>query len=354
MGLIVIFVGLRVARETVLQLTDTMPDAKQMIEIRWAALRVPGARGVEKCFARKTGLRYHVDLHLEVDPELTVRESHDIATAVRVAVKTEVPWVEDVLVHVGPSRVTLKMPARRERRGKSELMENRAIARMLAETADLMEIAGEDSFRIRSYRTAAEAVQSYPEQLSSILKDPAKKLTDIPGIGKGIASVIQEIEERGSFERRDEMLSKYPASLLELFSIQGLGPKSVRALYDTYGVQTIDDLERACKEQKVREMPRMGAKLEEKVLRSIASYRQTQGRFLLSFGQRVADELIDYLRSVPGVEFVTAAGSLRRGKETIGDLDLLATGPAHRRPSKNSLRTRKCKKSLGKDPIRRA
>jgi cation diffusion facilitator family transporter len=101
-GLIVIFVGLRVARETTLQLTDTMPDAKQMIEIRSAALRVPGARGVEKCFARKTGLRYHVDLHLEVDPELTVRESHEIATAVRIGVKAEVPWVEDVLVHVEP------------------------------------------------------------------------------------------------------------------------------------------------------------------------------------------------------------------------------------------------------------
>lgn len=101
-GLIVIFVGLRVARETGLQLTDTMPDARQMSEIRAAAVRVPGAKGVEKCFARKTGLRYHVDLHLEVDPELTVRESHDIATAVRIGVKTEVPWVEDVLVHVEP------------------------------------------------------------------------------------------------------------------------------------------------------------------------------------------------------------------------------------------------------------
>ena len=101
-GLIVIFVGLRVARETTLQLTDTMPDAKQMSEIRAAAVRVPGAMGVEKCFARKTGLRYHVDLHLEVDPELTVRESHDIATAVRTAVKANVPWVEDVLVHVEP------------------------------------------------------------------------------------------------------------------------------------------------------------------------------------------------------------------------------------------------------------
>jgi cation diffusion facilitator family transporter len=101
-GVIVIFAGLRVARETALQLTDTMPDARQMSEIRAAAVRVPGAKGVEKCFARKTGLRYHVDLHLEVDPELTVRESHDIATSVRNAVRSDVPWVEDVLIHVEP------------------------------------------------------------------------------------------------------------------------------------------------------------------------------------------------------------------------------------------------------------
>ncbi len=206
-------------------------------------------------------------------------------------------------------------------------MDNRAIARMISETADLMEIAGEDSFRIRSYRTAAGAIESYPEQLSAILKDPEKKLTDIPGIGKSIAAHIAEIEDHGSFDRRDEMLGKYPASLLELFSIQGLGPKSIRLLYDTYKVQTIDDLERVCKEHKLQELPRMGAKLEDKVLKSISSYRHTQGRFLLSFGQRIADELTAYLSDVEGVETVTPAGSLRRAKETIGDLDLLVTGP---------------------------
>jgi len=206
-------------------------------------------------------------------------------------------------------------------------VDNRGIAKLLSETADLMEIAAEDGFRIRSYRTAAAVIEGYPEQLSSILNDPEKKLTDIPGIGKGIAAVVQEIEERGSFERRDEMLGKYPASLLELFNIQGLGPKSIRALYDAYKVQTIDDLDRVCREHKLQELPRMGAKLEEKVLRSIGSYRQTQGRFLLSFAGRVATELIDYLKAVPGVEAVTAAGSLRRAKETVGDLDLLATGP---------------------------
>jgi cation diffusion facilitator family transporter len=101
-GLIVIFLGFRVVRETVLQLMDTMPDESQMTQIRRVALEVPGAKGIEKCFARKTGLRYHVDLHLEVDPELTVRASHEIASAVKNTIKSELAWVEDVLVHVEP------------------------------------------------------------------------------------------------------------------------------------------------------------------------------------------------------------------------------------------------------------
>jgi len=101
-GLIVVFLGLRVIRETALQLMDTMPDEQQMVQIREVGLRVPGAKGIEKCFARKTGLRYHVDLHLEVDPELTVRESHDIARSVKKTIKSDLDWVEDVLIHVEP------------------------------------------------------------------------------------------------------------------------------------------------------------------------------------------------------------------------------------------------------------
>jgi DNA polymerase (family 10) len=206
-------------------------------------------------------------------------------------------------------------------------MENHEIARLLAETADLMEIAEEDGFRIRSYRNAASAIEGYPEPVAAILKDPAKKVTDIPGIGKGIAAVLQEIEERGSFERRDQLMEKYPPTALELLKIQGLGPKSIRMLWDQHRISTIDGLETLCLEHKLRELPRMGAKLEEKVLRSIAAYRQRAGRFLLSFAQDIADELTAYLAKVPGVESVTPAGSLRRGKETVGDLDLLATGP---------------------------
>jgi DNA polymerase (family 10) len=206
-------------------------------------------------------------------------------------------------------------------------MENKEIARLLAETADLMEIGGEDGFRIRSYRNAAAVVESHPERIADIARNPERKLTDISGIGKGIAAVVLELIERGSFERRDEMLKRYPASALELLKIQGLGPKSIALLYEHHGVRNIDDLERVCREQKLRSLPRMGAKLEEKVLRSIEAYRKSTGRFLLNFGRRIADELIAEIRAMPGIDRAEAAGSVRRAKETIGDLDLMVTGP---------------------------
>lgn len=207
-------------------------------------------------------------------------------------------------------------------------MENREIARILTETADLMEIASEDPFRIRSYRNGATAVEGYPERVVEILRDPQRKVTEIPGIGKGLAAVLGEIVERGSCERRDHLLQKYPPTALEFLKIQGLGPKSIAVLFEHYRVSTIDDLERLCQEQKLRELPRMGAKLEEKVLRSIAQYRRSAGRFLLSFADQTAAELTAYLAEIPGVDKITAAGSLRRGRETVGDLDLLVTGPA--------------------------
>ena len=206
-------------------------------------------------------------------------------------------------------------------------MENREIARLLSETADLMEIAAEDGFRIRSYRNAAGVIEGYPERLADIACNPGRKLTEVPGIGKGIAGIICDILEKGSFDKRDQLLEKYPPTALELLKIQGLGPKSIALLIEHFRVSTIDDLERLCQEQKLRTLPRMGAKLEEKVLRSIQQYRSSAGRFLLPFARRMADELIEYLAATPGVEKVTAAGSLRRGRETVGDLDLMVTGP---------------------------
>ena len=207
-------------------------------------------------------------------------------------------------------------------------MENKEITRVLWETADLMEIAGEDSFRIRSYRNGATSIEGYPERVTDILKDPERKITEIPGIGKGLAAIIREIDETGSCERRDELLQRFPPTALEFLKIQGLGPKNVALIFEHYRITTIDELEQLCIDQKLRLLPRMGAKLEEKVLRSICQYRQRTGRYLLSYADGVASELVRYLKEIDGVEEITAAGSLRRGRETVGDLDLLVTGPA--------------------------
>ena len=207
-------------------------------------------------------------------------------------------------------------------------MENKEIARILWETADLMEINGDDGFRIRSYRNGATAIEGFPERVVDILRNPARKITEIQGIGKGLSTVIGEIVERRSNERRDELLQKFPPCALEFLKIQGLGPKGIALIFQHYAPASIDELEKLCVEQKLRDLPRMGAKLEEKVLRSIADYRRRSGRYLLSYAEGVAAELINDLRQVEGVEAITPAGSFRRGKETIGDLDLLVTGPA--------------------------
>ncbi|MCU0227108.1 MAG: DNA polymerase/3'-5' exonuclease PolX [Bryobacterales bacterium] len=200
---------------------------------------------------------------------------------------------------------------------------NQRIAQLLTETADLMEIAQEDGFRIRSYRNAAAAIEGHPQQMADIAASDPGKLTAIKGIGKGIAFVIGEILERGSFERRDEMLTRYPPTALELLKIQGLGPKSIALLWEHYRVSTVDQLEALCREGKLRDLPRMGQKLEEKVLRSIETYRRGAGRFLLSHADAVAQDLRDWLAEVATPGGIHVAGSLRRNKDTVGDLDLL-------------------------------
>ena len=190
-----------------------------------------------------------------------------------------------------------------------------------------MEIAGEDSFRIRSYRNGATAIEGYPERIIDILRNPERKVTDIPGIGKGLAFVLEELTTRGSCAQRDELLKKFPPTALDFLKIQGLGPKSIALIFDHFHIGTIDELEKLCLEQKLRGLPRMGAKLEEKVLRSIAQFRQRTGRYLLSYAEQMAGELMEVLGKTPGVDSITPAGSLRRGRETVGDLDLLVTGP---------------------------
>jgi DNA polymerase (family 10) len=206
-------------------------------------------------------------------------------------------------------------------------LENREFARILSETADLMEIAGEDFRRHRAYRTAASSIESYPERIADILADPNRSVTEISGIGDKLAIALEQINATGSFEKRDALLQKFPPAALEFLKIQGLGPKSIALLIEHFQVTTMDQLEQLCREQKLRDLPRMGAKLEGKVLRSIAQYKERTGRFLLNFADNTARELTTWLSDLGGIDAITPAGSLRRGRETIGDLDLLVTGP---------------------------
>jgi DNA polymerase (family 10) len=206
-------------------------------------------------------------------------------------------------------------------------MDNRSIAQLLADTADLLEISAGDPFRIRSYRRAAEAVESSTIQLSTIASDP-KKLQEIPGIGKGMAANIQAIESAGTLPLREELLLKYRPTMLELLRLPGMGPKTVALLWDALQVGSVEDLEKAIADGRLAGLPRVGEKLIEKLRKGIADYKERSGRFLIDDAEEAAEKLIAYLKKFPGIETILPAGSLRRGRDTVGDLDILATGPA--------------------------
>jgi len=206
-------------------------------------------------------------------------------------------------------------------------MDNKAIAGILYETADLLEIDGQDSFRIRSYRTAAQAIEALPHQIADIITEP-KKLLEVPGIGKSMLGHLQQILGEGRLALHAELLEKYRPSMLELLKIQGLGPKTIALIWSAYQTCDLEGVEKLAREGKIRILPRMGEKHEQKLLKAIEDYRRIGGRFLLDAAGAVADKLVEHLSQVPGVEKVTPAGSLRRGRETIGDLDVLVTGAA--------------------------
>ena len=206
-------------------------------------------------------------------------------------------------------------------------MDNKAIAGIFYETADLLEIDAQDSFRIRSYRNAAEAIEASPQQISDLIDDP-KQVLAIPGIGKGMLANLKELFKEGRLSLHAEMLKKYHPSMLNLLKIQGLGPKTIALIWSAYQVCSVEEVEKLAREGKIRVLPRMGEKQELKLLKSIEDYRRIAGRFLLDFAQIQAEKITAHLENYPAVEKVSPAGSLRRGRETVGDLDILVTGKA--------------------------
>jgi DNA polymerase (family X) len=206
-------------------------------------------------------------------------------------------------------------------------VDNKAIAGILYETADLLEIDGQDSFRIRSYRNAAQSIEALPQQISELISEP-KKVLEIPGIGKGMLQNLQEMFKEGRLSLHAEMLNKYRPSMLDLLKIQGLGPKTIALIWSAYQVCDVEGVEKLAREGKIRVLPRMGEKHEAKLLKAIEDYRRIAGRFLLDTAEAQAGKIVEHLRGYAGVEKVTPAGSLRRGRETVGDLDILVTGKA--------------------------
>lgn len=205
-------------------------------------------------------------------------------------------------------------------------MENSNIANILRETADLMEIAGEDSFRIRSYRNAAESIEGWPNPLSQIAGDQ-KALLAIPGIGKGMVANLHELFHEGRLTLHEQLLEKYHPSMLELLKIQGLGPKTISLIWSAFQVSDIDGIAQLAREGKLQTLPRMSEKSEQKILKAIETYRSIAGRFHLDEADETAQKFIAHLEGLEGVEQITPAGSLRRGRETVGDIDILVTGP---------------------------
>jgi len=214
-------------------------------------------------------------------------------------------------------------------------MENREVARILRETAQLLEIDGAQIGRYRSYEKAAELLEALPETVAELARDPAR-LTALPGIGDRMAEHIQEILARGDYNLRQKLLKKYPHTLLDLLTLQSLGPKKVALLWKNFKAGTVEQVEKLAREGKLRDLPGFGEKSEQNILKAVEVFKKSAGRFHIHVADQTAAKLKAYIEQFgKKIASVTPAGSLRRGKETIGDLDLLVTLPEGRHAAKD-------------------
>jgi DNA polymerase (family 10) len=206
-------------------------------------------------------------------------------------------------------------------------MENKDVAKILRETAQLLEIDGAMIGRYRSYEKVAELLYSIHERVEDLAKDD-KKLKELPGVGDGMAEHIREILKTGDYSLRQKLLKKYPTSLLDLLQLQSLGPKKVAFLWSHFKAGTVAEIEKLALEGKLRDLPGFGEKSEQTILKAAQQFKNLSGsgRVRLNVAHDEAQKLVAYIEKAgSAVESVTPAGSLRRGRETVGDLDLLVT-----------------------------
>ena len=201
---------------------------------------------------------------------------------------------------------------------------NSEIAERFNRYATLLEIQGANPFRIRAYRNAARTILNYGESMESMLRkgeDP----DDLPGIGKDLADKIREIVETGHLPALEELERSMPGDLVELTTLPGLGAKRVKILYETLGIEHMEDLAKAARTGRLKDLPGFGAKTEANILKEIEKHRQSTDRISIHEAEEFAEPLVAYLKKVEGVKQVTVAGSYRRRRDTVGDLDILVT-----------------------------
>ena len=206
-----------------------------------------------------------------------------------------------------------------------QTMDNKQIAKILRDTASLLQIDGAIIGRYRSYEKAAELIDSLTESVAQLVQTP-EKLEELPGIGERMVEHLTEIVETGDYSLRKKLLKKYPETILQVLELQSLGPKKAAFLWSEFKAGSVADVEKLAKEGKLRDLPGFGEKSEQNILKAVEVFKKSTGRFLISRGEDAATAIAAYIEKYGKlVESVTPAGSLRRGKETIGDLDLLVT-----------------------------
>jgi DNA polymerase (family 10) len=202
-------------------------------------------------------------------------------------------------------------------------VKNREIAAILYEMAELLELHAENRFKIIAFSKAARAIESLREDIVQVCRE--KRLQSIPGVGKAIAQKVEEYLRTGRIQSHQELLAQTPSGQAELLKISGLGPKTIFMLHEKLNISNLDDLEKAATEHRIRRLPRMGETREKNIQRSIERYKKRSQRILYSTAEPIVNEILAYLGGIAGLEHITAAGSYRRGKETVGDIDILAT-----------------------------
>ncbi len=204
-------------------------------------------------------------------------------------------------------------------------MQNSEIARVFDDLADLLEIDGANAFRLRAYRNASRLIADLPESMTAIVEDPDRSPSELPGIGKDLAEKIVTLVETGTLPQLDEMRDKIPPGVVEMLRLPGMGPKKAAILFHELSITTLEDLKQAAEQEQIRALKGFGKKTEESILEGLAHAQQSAGRVFLAAAKIQADAIFESLSQLPSVQQIAAAGSLRRRRETVGDLDMLIT-----------------------------